>query len=234
MTAFLSPLTLDFLWESLGAGEPPYPIEVSSHGTTEDERNALRQQVYGELRERDLLDGRVEDWLSVLSRAERSIDAVFEQAPDPTVCALAVAAGSRGVLATQTAEGLWLRQIDAQSLVSAVVDLLPAADRGTEPSITVAAGDLPHGRSQADRQVLASFARQRNHRAGQLAVNARTPAGRSRSPVLSWFDTDSGRYLTYARQGRDGHEWITIAPADARTLRHRLTELLTSVTGDRP
>ena len=54
--------------------------------------------------------------------------------------------------------------------------------------------------------------------------------GRSRSPVLSWFDTDTGRYLTYAKRGTDGHEWITIAPADAPTLRHRLGELMAAVT----
>jgi hypothetical protein len=235
LTTFLSPLTLDFLWESLDAGEPPYPLAVRSHGMTEDERNALRQQAYGELRERDLHDDRVADLLSLLARADRSIDSVFQQAPEEPISALAVAAGSRAVLATQTEEGLWLRPIDAGSLASTVVDLLPAAPRGTELSITVAAEDLPDGRSHADRQVLARFAAQRNHRAGQLAVNARSPmGGRSRSPVLSWFDTETGRYLTYAKRGSDDREWITIAPADAPTLRHRLTELLTSVTGNRP
>lgn len=235
MTTFLSPLTLDFLWESLDAGEPPYPLAVRSHGLTEDERDALRQQAYGELRERDLLDDQVTDRLSVVAHADRSIDSVFQQGPEQPVSAIAVAAGSRGVLATQTAEGLWLRQIDAGSLASAVVDLLPPAPRGTELSITVAAEDLPNGRSHADRQVLARFAAQRNHRAGQLAVNARDPmGGRSRSPVLSWFDTETGRYLTYTKRGSDGREWITIAPADAPTLRHRLTELLTAVTGNRP
>ena len=62
-------------------------------------------------------------------------------------------------------------------------------------------------------------------------MNARKPmGGRSRSPVLSWFDTETGRYLTYAKRGGDGREWITIAPADAPTLRHRLTELLADVT----
>ena len=30
----LSPLELDFLWETFGAGELPYPLEVRSHGAT--------------------------------------------------------------------------------------------------------------------------------------------------------------------------------------------------------
>lgn len=237
MTTFLSPLTLDFLWESLDAGEPPYPLAVRSHGATLDERSVLRQRVFGELRAQSMLDGHgriapdLEDWLTLLARADRSIDSVYQPADGPPVSALSVAAGSRALLATQTPEGLWLRPVDAGALASSVVDLLPKAPRGTEPSITVAAQDLPHGRSAADRQVLSHFATQRNHRAGQLAVNARKPlGGRSRSPVLSWFDTDTGRYLTYARAGRDGHEWITIAPADPPTLRARLSELLTTVS----
>lgn len=228
MTTFLTPLTLDFLWESLDAGEPPYPLEVISHGATVDERSALRREVTGELR---ALDGRVEDWLSLLARAERSVDSVYQAENEPPVSAIAVAAGTHALLATQTGAGLWLRPIDPGSLASSVVGELPAAPRGTEPSISVAEADLPHGRSPADRQVLAHLAKQRNRRAGQLAVNARKPmGGRARSPVLSWFDTESGRYLTYAKRGADGTEWITIAPADAPTLRHRLTELMSALS----
>jgi len=71
-------------------------------------------------------------------------------------------------------------------------------------------------------------------RAGQLAANARNPVGgRRRAPVLSWFDTAQGRYLTYSNKGRDGTEWMTIAPADAATLRYRLTELLSGLTTGR-
>jgi hypothetical protein len=231
LTAFLSPLTLDFLWESLDAGEPPYPIAVRSHGTTEDERDELRRLAFGELGVQDVSGEQVRDWLSLLARAECGIDAVIQVESEPPLLALAVAAGTRAVLATQQSDGLWLREIEAGSLASAVVGLLPEAPRGSEPSISVATEDLPHGRTATDREVLARFAKQTNHRAGQLAVTARKPmGGRSRSPVLSWFDTDTGRYLTYARRSPDGCEWITIAPAEARTLRHRLTELMDQVT----
>ncbi len=225
-TEFLSPLELDFLWESLDAGELPYPLELRSHGATMDERGVLRRQVLGEPRSGDL-----EDWLTVLARADRSVDAVFQDGPGGSTAAIAAALGGRALLATQRDDGLWLRPIDPVALVSSIVDLLPAAPRGSEPSVTVPVDELESGgRTHADRQALAHFAKQRNHRAGQLAVNARRPmGGRTRSPVLSWFDTDSGRYLTYTKQG-----WITIAPADPATLRHRLTELLTTVTDHRP
>lgn len=238
MTQFLSPVALDFLWESLGAGELPYPLDVRSHGATMDERGALRQRVYEELRDQQLLDGRgriephLEDWLTLLARGDRSIDSVFQPTRGEALSALAVGDGALALLATQREDGLWLRPIDPDSLASAIVDQLPAAARGTERSITVPADALaameagrPAGRSAADQKVLAAISAQPKLRAGQLAVNARRAmGGRSRSPVMSWFDTESGRYLTYTT-----NDWVTIAPADKPTLRHRLNELLTDV-----
>jgi hypothetical protein len=46
--------------------------------------------------------------------------------------------------------------------------------------------------------------------------------------VLSWFDTETGRYFTQATRGHDGRDWITIAPAEPVTLRRRLGEMLAS------
>ena len=240
MTQFLTPVALDFLWESLSAGELPYPLDVRSHGTTMDERSALRHRVFAELRAQDMLDGSgrpnpyLEDWLTLLARGTHSIDCVFAD-----VSALAIGDGRLALLATQNDEGLLLRRIDPGALASSVVALLPACPRGTEQSITVPSSDLAAmaagrqaGRSTTDRQVLKALSEQPKIRAGQLAVNARNPmGGRKRSPVLSWFDTESGRYLTYSKRGADGTDWITIAPADAPTLRHRLGELLTTVSG---
>jgi hypothetical protein len=237
VTQFLTPVALDFLWESVAAGELPYPLDLHSHGTTMDERGVLRQQAFADLRAKNMLDraGRptpmLEDWLHLLSKGTNSIDAVSKDES-----ALAVGDGTRALLATQNAEGLTLNQIDPGALASSIVARLPHCRRGTEQSITVPATELaametgrPAGRTAADRQVLKNLSAQPKLRAGQLAVNTRNPmGGRKRSPVLSWFDTESGRYLTYTTQA-SGTDWITIAPADAPTLRHRLTELLRTV-----
>jgi hypothetical protein len=239
VTQFLTPVAMDFLWESLSAGELPYPLDVPSHGTTMDERSELRHRVLADLRAQDVLDGAgrvtpyVEDWLTLLARGTHSIDCVFKG-----TSALAVGDGRQALLATQNDEGLLLRKIDPGALASSIVALLPPCGRGTEQSITVPASELdalaagrPAGRSTTDRQVLKALSQQEKRQAGQLAVNARNPmGGRKRSPVLSWFDTESGRYLTYNNRGRDGTDWITIAPADAPTLRARLGELLTTLS----
>jgi hypothetical protein len=256
----LSPVELDFLWESLGAGELPYPLEVRSHGSTMDERSALRAQVLSGLSGRGLADrsGRpephLEDWFEVLARSEVSLDSVHITAPDsPPLLAVAAALGGQGLLAVQDTRGLHLQPVPPDGLATAIVGLLPAAPRGTEKSVTVpleqllsgsgvdfmqrrsnggrggAESPATTGRASADddRKALARLHAQPRLRGGQIGANARNrTGGRSRMPVLSWFDTDDGRYFTQASRGHDGRDWITIAPADAATLRHRLGEML--------
>lgn len=242
MTTFLTPVALDFLWESLDAGELPYPLAARSHGETMDQRSLLRHRVFEDLRTQHMMDtqGRlspqIEDWLTLLARGTHSVDAVLEDKS-----ALAAGDAHRALLATQTQEGLRLQEIDPSSVVSSTVALLPPCRRGTEQSITIPATDLTAmakgraaGRTTQDREVLKALSDQPKLRAGQLAVNTRNPmGGRKRSPVLSWFDTESGRYLTYTKKGQDGTDWVTIAPADSATLRHHLNELLTRTSSGR-
>jgi hypothetical protein len=238
----LGPLALDFLWEALGAGDPPYPLEVRSHGATMDERAALRRQVRADLATDGLIDGRgrlepeLEDWFGALAQADLSIDAVFLPELDaPPVLALAAASRAAAVLAVQHQNELRLRAVPRDGLVSAIVGLLPGAPRGTEVSISIPAEELalvpagaPRTSDQETRKALARLTAMPNRRGGQIAVNSRTDMrGRRRSPVLSWFDNDSGRYLTRTRDG-----WTTVAPTDAATLRHRIGEMVTEVTAD--
>lgn len=240
----LTALALDFLWEALDAGEPPYPLEIHSHGATVDERTALRRRVREELVAGGLLDhsGRLEpeldDWLGTLAQADLVIDSVFlpdlDSAP---VLALAASGRAGAVLAVQQTDGLRLRSIPRDGLVSAIVGMLPNAPRGREQSISVPADELdriPAGAAERastreTRKALDRLTGLPNHRGGQIGVNSRSDMrGRRRSPVLAWFDNDTGRYLTQTRD-----DWVTIAPADAATLRHRVGELVTALTNER-
>lgn len=252
MAERLSPLELDFLVEAFGGGELPYPLRVRSHGETMEERGRLRRQVLAGLAQRALVDdgGRPQPWLEdalgVLLGSEVSLDSVQLIAPDAEPrLAVAAALGGNGVLAVQEGYGLYLERVAADGLASAIVGQLPAAPRGTEKSITVPIEQLvvgpgadfmqrrasaPQGgpgAADADRKALARLHAQERLRGGQLGANARSRSGsKSRMPVLSWFDTETGRYLTQASRGQDGRDWIIIAPADAATLRHRLSEML--------
>ncbi|MGV9367482.1 ESX secretion-associated protein EspG [Amycolatopsis sp. NPDC003731] len=243
----LTPVEVDFLWESAGLGELPYPLRIRSHGATADERSLLRRRTLEGLAARGLADGRgrpephVEDYFGVLAAPERSLDAVQLIAPDAEpLLAVAGVLGGQGLLAVQDTRGLHLQPCPADGLASAIVSLLPGAPRGSEKSLTVPMEQLTggdflqrrgHGDERAsadeDRKALARLHAQPRLRGGQIGANARTRLGaRTRTPVLSWFDTETGRYFTQATRGRDGRDWITIAPADAATLRHRLGEML--------
>ena len=237
----ISPIALDFLWEALDSGEPPYPLEVQSHGATMDNRRMMRQRVRADMAANHLIDdaGRIdpqlEDWLLALVNADLSVDSVFVPERDaPPVLALAAAGRGSAVLAIQQKNGLLLRPIPRDGLISTIVGMLPPARRGSETSISLPANELTAvgGRApqrasdQETRKALAKLTGMPNQRGGQLAVNSRTEMrGRRRSTVLSWFDNESGRYLTQSRA-----DWVTIAPADAATLRHRLGEMVREVT----
>ncbi|MDV6011420.1 ESX secretion-associated protein EspG [Haloechinothrix sp. LS1_15] len=258
----LTPVELDFLWESYSAGELPYPLELHSHGATMAERAALRRRTLGELAERGLADERgtvrqdLAELLDVLAGARLSVDSVHIHEPgNPAVLALAAATGDRAVLAVQDERGLVLDRADPDGLATAIVSLLPHGRRGAERSVTVPVEQLMAGpgadflqrrpgeelarsggngevRAQTDteRKALARLHAQPRLRGGQIGANGRSPFGdKARSAVLSWFDTESGRYMTQAGRGGDGREWVTIAPADAPTLRHRIGEMLAGV-----
>ncbi|MFL6141846.1 MAG: ESX secretion-associated protein EspG [Labedaea sp.] len=232
LTLTLSPLQLDVLWESRQAGEAPYPLLVPPQGTTESERRRLCRQAHEELRDRGLLeaDGRLDPELdavlAALADARRSVDSVFVPAVGAELVRAVAAAGrGRGVLAVQDGAGVTLRRVEHTGLASAVVDLLPPAPRGTERALTMPAAEF----AGADARLVGLP----SLRAGQLAANSRDAlGGRRRSPVLVWFDNETGRYFGHTRKARDGHEWTTVAPADAATLRVRLSEMMAAVTDD--
>lgn len=284
----LTPMEFDFLWEQLKLGDQPYPLRVASHGKTMDERTSLRHRVDRELKAKGLknnygvLDPQLNSWLHLLAMNTASVDAAhipeFQEHP---IAALAASDGSSGVLAVQDAEGIGMRQIFPDGLVSEVINLLPYAARGTARSITLSLDEalrtpparvkvpgqtepgkpaepepeqpkprfsLRKREPQTDdteplrvrplsertagdpREDYALLIAQPRLRGGQLAANARDAAGRKfRSPALAWFDTVTGRYLSLANTGQDGHEWVTVSAADAKTLRTRLAEMLAAM-----
>jgi hypothetical protein len=249
----LTPMELDFLWESSSQqGDVPYPLQVRSHGETMDDRSLLRRQTLSGLAQRRLVDpsGRpephLEDYFEILAGPDLSLDTVQISAPNAEpLLAVAATLNGQGVLAVQDNLGLHLQPIVPDGLASAIISLLPAVARGTEKSVTVPLDQLisatgvdflqrrgpsdADGRASADddRKALARLHAQPRLRGGQIGANAKNRMGsRSRSPVLSWFDTETGRYFTQASRGHDGRDWITIAPADPATLRHRLSEML--------
>jgi hypothetical protein len=238
----LSHLEFDLLWEDLGVGEPPYPLEVPSHGETMDERDALGADVLRTLTEAGLADGEeisseLEDLFGLLSHGAISIDALVFR-PHPWRV-LATSRGTRGVLAVLNDREVALEPItDLPSAITRIIGDAPAGpgEQVRMPrSVFSAAMDAyaTSGHAAMERALAQAHITGRATRSittlvdsarkstGQLAVNG--PSGRSRT--LSWTDTAAGRYaLTTERVGDE--EWVHLSPADTPWLTRHLTALL--------
>ncbi|MGM1059967.1 ESX secretion-associated protein EspG [Saccharothrix sp. Mg75] len=241
----LSHLEFDLLWEDFGEGDPPYPLEVPSHGGTEDERDELGAAVLRTLTEAGLADGddvspELEDLFGLLAHGSPSIDAlVFRPTPWRV---LATTRGARGVLAVLNDSEVALEPV--ADPVAAVLRVVGDAAPGPGDPVSLprpafsAAVDAyaTQGHAALERTLARAGVTGRATRAittlvdaprvatGQLAATGRT----GRSPVLSWTDTAAGRYaLTTERSGAE--QWVRISPADTAWLTRHLAGLVDAV-----
>ncbi|MFI9010609.1 ESX secretion-associated protein EspG [Actinosynnema sp. NPDC053489] len=241
----LSHLEFDLLWEDLGAGHPPYPLEVPSHGATVEERDELGTRVLGSLTEAGLADGsdvspELEDLFALLAHGEVSVDAlVFRPLPWRV---LATSRGRRGVLAVLNDREVALEPIT--DLAAAMTRVIGDAAAGPGEqvrmprSVFAAAMDAyaQAGHAALERALAQAAITGRATRSittlvdsprrstGQLAATG--PAGRTR--VLSWTETAAGRYALTTEQAPDA-EWVQLSPADTPWLTRHLAALLSQV-----
>jgi hypothetical protein len=241
----LSHLEFDLLWEDLGTGEPPYPLEVPSHGETMDDRDALGSAVLRTLTEAGLADGEdvspeLEELFTLLAHGEVSVDALVFR-PHPWRV-LATSRGNRGVLAVLNDREVALEPItDLTSAITRVIGDAPAGpgEQVRMPRPVFAAAMDAYARSghpalertlaqagitgRATRSITTLVDSPRRS-TGQLAATG--PSGRSR--VLSWTETAAGRYALTTQQSPDT-EWVHLSPADTAWLTRHLTTLLSQV-----
>jgi hypothetical protein len=249
----LSHLEFDFIWEHLGLGETPYPIDVRSFGETMEERVVLREQVRDSLRARGLHDGetlsaRLEELLTLAVRGPFSVDG--QLSVGEYVRVLASSRGTEGVLVAQTDDEVRVVSVRHGKVVPAVISLLPDEKRGRG-----GAARLPRqafddaideyqrsgyvgleraltgaGVTGRDLRTVITLVESARHGGGQLAANSVDAVGRrARTPVVNWFDTAAGRYLTHVEVSRDRVEWLTITPADTSRIEQRLTDLIAAL-----
>jgi EspG family len=182
------------------------------------------------------IDGRL--WLS---RAGGSGDA------GGPVRLLAAATGDDAVLATLSGNQLTLRPAEATGLPRFALSVLPPAPAGPGQSITLPTDDFTAAAKVARKQEdLAVELRNRGVRdadaktlaemigdivnQGQYGSATRDRWGRRvrATEVISFFDTEEGRYLQVRRTEENTPPWTTISPTDHRRLLHHLTALHTT------
>ncbi|CCH33598.1 ESX secretion-associated protein EspG [Actinosynnema sp. NPDC047251] len=241
----LSHLEFDLLWEDLGVGDPPYPLEVDSHGGTAEERADLGVDVFHALASAGLAeDGgpapELEDLFGHLTGSTLSVDAlVFRPRPWRV---LASVRGPRGVLAVLDDREVALEPItDAVAAMARVIgDGVPGPGEQVRlPRAVFSAamrGYAESGHLGLERALAAGGVTGRATRAiSTLAESGRVAAGQvactgpgGRSEILSWTDTTAGRYAM-ATETSAGDPWVLVTPADGARLTRRLSELLAGV-----
>ncbi|MEU4444236.1 ESX secretion-associated protein EspG [Actinosynnema sp. NPDC050801] len=247
----LTPRELDVLWHHLGLGRLPYPLDVPSHGSTEEERKRVRDEVlaaYGEP------DPRLVGLLRLLGEHEVAVDAVAQV--DRSVRAVAVSGGGRGALAVIDGGSIGVLEIRPTALARSIVEVLPdgSAGPGAALSLRVEAlnaavamqgepqdaedddpwgsGELDErealqkaGLSREDATVVSELATSRVA-GGQFGVTVGGGYRRTRAGALiTWFDTHQGRYLMVNEDG-----WLSLAPTDNDRIATRIASVLATVS----
>lgn len=175
----LSLPALDILWEDLKLGQIPFPLEVSGHGDTAEERERIRAAVYGQLAGRELAEGgrasaELAGVLYLLAKPKISIDlvALDDLSDTRPVRALVAARGKRAVLAVQQELAIRITRVRETAIVGSIVDLLPPNGSGPGQSVTLPASRLAgraaarsgrHRRREPDAGVLSAVTVQDEH-----------------------------------------------------------------------
>jgi hypothetical protein len=245
----LSLAALDLLWEQLRLGTPVRIFEVPSVGATIADRERLRQLVLDDLTSRDLayrgrLSPEVEEALVTLSAFHHAIDAAGILDDDERLLARAATNGRTGVMARLRDQIVSFDTFRPEALVSEVVHLIGNEKPGPGRSVTFpensstpapSDGVLQPVRPQnsgyeLQRRAAQTMWERTRKRIGMFTVYGRDRSGREQSlPVLSWFDTEDGRYLGHCRPGPDGQQWTTYSPADSARIAQQLVGMLNQV-----
>jgi hypothetical protein len=251
----LTALEFDVLWEHLRLGAMPLVVKVPSPGKTDEERARLEARAWADLDARGLgrpveVDPDIEEILGVLAKPLREVD--MRAYVGRNVRVLAAAADAVGVVAELSGDTVTLRRASAAGLPSAALAVLPSLAAGPGRSVTLRTADFEHAARSAgrtregfgaallgtgmradDAEVLAEMIGDVAH-TGNFGAAARDRLGRRRRAdrVVSFFDTEDGRYVQIRRPADDGTLWTTISPADVRKLTHHVTELLDEVVAE--
>ncbi|GAA4611057.1 ESX secretion-associated protein EspG [Saccharopolyspora hordei] len=242
-TFALSAAEFDLVTGALGLGRPQFPLQVPSQGRTMEERADLTAEAFRALADRglaqgDQLDEQLAAMLRLLVDHDTAIDVVgYVGQP---LQALAAVTRRSGVLAQLTGDQLLLTEIRPTALALSAVSVLPPAEAGTKRALSLREEQLSKavaeddddpfggdyddetalvraGLPPQDAAVLAELVEARTG-GGQFGVTHRSVRA---STLVTWFDTNEGRYLMVSDRG-----WLSIAPADDRRLEHRLAEVL--------
>jgi hypothetical protein len=240
----LTAIEFDVLWEQLHLGPTPVVLRLASPGRTHTERRAIQAAGWQALRERGLAgpsgpDPELARLLHLLAAPAQQLELRAQWGR--SVRAVAAGRPGDGVLAVRQDATITIEPCG--SLPSALLSALPAAGPGpgrasTLPTSVLAAALgahgtelrtalMAHGVPSADARLLARMLSGTQRRAQIVALATdKWGVARREGGVVGVLDGPQGRYVMTRSVADDDVEWTTVAPTDARRLRHRVAELL--------
>jgi hypothetical protein len=251
-TVVLSTLEFDVLWELERLPRKHEALGVPSPGKTHTERAKIVAEALGALEERGLSDGdratpELADQLSLLAHPQVSLDTWVWT--DHRITSLAVLSGNTALLAAIDGPEVWLIPARETGLAEAAVSVAGEMPAGPGWSVSVPTGALMAADKEAkgDKREFAASLMRRGIAGGDAktladmvgGMNLRGQFGASRlqrdqrmvraDRVVSFHDTDRGRYVYLAKPNADGRMWSTITPADNQRLAMCVEELLDEI-----
>ncbi|ANZ41814.1 hypothetical protein BBK82_43640 [Lentzea guizhouensis] len=248
---------LDVLGEALRLDVRQFPFSIPHFAVEAEERLRLGRRTQDDFVARGLIrDGHLHaDFVNVLkvyTRGRISI-AMRGELEKEQHLALAVIGDRACVLAVQQGETLRFAFARPESVVRRLVGLLPQLKAGPGTSVTVVADPVPVGgrrpqedfseftftsavRADAnavkgDRAAAAEIFRRPRLGGGDFLVTVRDRNGRQNTPaVMSWLDTQAGRYAAVSSADSAGRLHATYIPADPGVLDRQLTRIVHSMS----
>ena len=251
----LSLAAMDLLWDQLRLGTPVRIFEIPSVGATMADRERILGIVLEDLASRNLayrgrLEPEVEEALVTLGRFRTAVEVVALLEDDEKILARFASNGRTAVAARLTDQTVRFETLRPESMLAEAVRLIGTEKPGPGRSVTYPETQPPPPRRRAadegfsgvfdsqpgvdtyqrERRAAQTMWERPRKRVGMFTVYGRDRAGREAPlPVLSWFDTDEGRYLGHIRPGPDGRRWTTYSPADTTRITQQLAGMLAAV-----
>lgn len=230
-------------WLTLGLGEVPTALLPGRAAPAGGDLDEITERAWEDLFERELALGRQLDeglagTLRVLDGAPTRYYAFFHEGDGDTRSVLV--AGAR-VVAAVDGGTVTLRPSRSGSGARQLVDLLPQVPKAPGEALSAPVGELsgsgfmaearPTGQAAVIPRMRWVLAQPRTG-GGQIFAARRGADGHHLvcARQLSYLDSEVGRLITTEHRAGDGTTWRTLIPADAATLRKRLSEMMASVT----
>lgn len=241
-------------WKHFQLGAKPLVLNVLPDGVLQSERRAAEKRAWEELRalgfgDRDREDD-VHGLFLPLHRYERAFDITYRyRTPDgdeASLSGLVANVRTAATLAVQTDTSVRLQALPADSMVRALLSVLPDVQAGPGRGVSLRSAQMAaaaHGAGASNRAMAEGLVRQGVRRDDARAVvemagarriafaqvgaavmdgmGKRTRAGM----VTNFFATAQGWYVIEENR-RTGEPWTTVAPVDKERMASRVQDLL--------